>query len=303
MNHNDNFFKFSDTSLLDQERTALMGLALNLGQLPFSLYAAWIANSYALWADFSIVISDTTLVLMSWLTLRALATYDRTRYNYGLGKLESVTAFGVALGQCFSLVVILAGAISSLLRPEPLEGQGFGLVIVAVSFFAYGALGFRALFQWRRQPSPVIESQWKMYFINVGQAVVILIPLGLASIFKQPWTYYLDPLASILLAGFMIYFIISLFRSSFFEVIDRAADSATLATVHQVLERSPQHDETKLHIRSRRAGGRVFIEIIMEFEPNTAMGEVQLFINDTSAAIEAELATAHVYFVLVSRPV
>lgn len=287
----------------DHERTALMGLALNLGQLPFSLYAAWIANSYALWADFSIVISDTTLVLMSWLTLRALATYDRTRYNYGLGKLESVTAFGVALGQCFSLTVIVAGAIGGLLRPEPLEGQGFGLVIVAVSFFAYGALGLRALFQWRRQPTPVIESQWKMYFINVGQAVVILIPLGLALIIKQPWTHYLDPLASFLLAGFMIYFIVSLFRGSFFEVIDRAADSATLATVHQVLERSPQHDETKLHIRSRRAGGRIFIEIIMEFDADTAMGEVQLFIDDTSAAIEAELATAHVYFVLISRAV
>jgi ferrous-iron efflux pump FieF len=284
----------------DQERTALLGLIVNLAQLPFSLYAAWIANSYALWADVSIVVSDTTLVFLSWMTLRALASYDRTRYNYGLSKLESVAAFGVALGQCFSLVIILAGAIGGILQPKPLEGQGFGLIVVAVSFFAYAALGMRALLQWRRHPTPIIGSQWKMYFINVGQAVVIIVPLGLASISDQPWTYYLDPAASLLLAGFMIYFIVSLFRQSFFDVIDRATDTATLARVHEVLDLHAHHYKKKLQVRTRRAGGRIFIENIIEFEPDTAMRDVQHFIDVSTAQINAEIASAHVHFVSLS---
>ena len=138
----------------EEQRTALMGLLVNIGQFPFSLYAAWVANSLALWADFAIVVSDTTTVLASWLTLRAFATYDRRRYNFGLGKLESLTAFGVAAGQCVSLIIIVAGAIRGLLDPEPLEGQGFGLLVVAASFFVYGYLGLRAFAQWQRNPSP-----------------------------------------------------------------------------------------------------------------------------------------------------
>lgn len=287
----------------EEQRTALMGLLVNVVQFPFSLYAAWVANSLALWADFAIVVSDTTTVLASWLTLRAFATYDRRRYNFGLGKLESLTAFGVAAGQCVSLVIIVAGAIRGLLHPEPLEGQGFGLLVVLVSFFVYGYLGLRAFAQWRRNPAPVIESQWRLYFINVAQAVVIVVPLGLAWLLPvEDWTFYLDPIASFLLSGFMVYHIVHLVRGSFYDMIDHAADPASLAVVTRVLAEHGDRIQAVHEVRSRRSGPRLFIEVLAEFEPSTQMTDMHAVIEPVSARIEAELVNAHVYFIARRRP-
>ena len=285
-----------------EQRTALMGLLVNLCQFPFSLYAASVANSLALWADFAIVISDTTTVLASWLTLRAFATYDRRRFNFGLGKLESLAALGVAAGQCLSLVVIVGAAIRGLIEPEPLEGQGFGMIVVAASFFGYGYLGLRAFAQWQRDPAPVIESQWRLYFINVGQAVVILVPLGIAWLIPvEAWTFYLDPIASFLLSGFMVYHIVHLVRSSFFDMIDRAADPDALAVVDRVLAARRDRIRAVHEVRSRRSGRRLFIEILAEFEPTISIAEMYVLIDDATTEIEAELGHAHVYFISRSR--
>lgn len=292
----------SETAQAGEQRTALMGLLVNVVQFPFSLYAAWVANSLALWADFAIVISDTTTVLASWLTLRAFASYDRRRYNFGLGKLESMTAFGVAIGQCVSLIIILAGAIRGLIEPEPLEGQGFGLVVVAVSFFVYGYLGLRAFAQWKRDPAPVIESQWRLYFINVGQAVVILVPLGLAWLLPvEDWTFYLDPIASFLLSGFMIYHIVHLVRGSFHDMIDHAVEPAVLIVVDRVLAEHRDEIHGAHEIRSRRSGRRLFIEVLAEFEPNARMGDVHTSIERITTRLESEFDNAHVYFIARRR--
>ncbi|MBL8701489.1 MAG: cation diffusion facilitator family transporter [Alphaproteobacteria bacterium] len=292
----------SETAQAGEQRTALMGLLVNVCQFPFSLYAAWVANSLALWADFAIVVSDTTTVLAAWLTLRAFATYDRRRYNFGLGKLESLTAFGVAAGQCVSLTIIVFGAIRGLLEPEPLEGQGFGLIVVAASFFVYGYLFLRAFAQWRRDPAPVIESQWRLYLINVGQAVVIIVPLGLAWLLPvESWTFYLDPVASFLLSGFMIYHIVHLVRGSFYDIIDRAAEPAALALVERRLAEHGAHVHAVHEVRSRRSGRRVFIEVLAEFAPDVPMGAVQATIDEVSARLEAELDNAHVYFIARRR--
>lgn len=292
----------SEDTHASEQRTALMGLLVNLVQFPFSLYAAWIANSLALWADFAIVISDTTTVLASWLTLRAFATYDRRRYNFGLGKLESLTAFGVAAGQCVSLIIIVFGAVRGLVEPEPLAGQGFGLLVVAASFFVYGYLFLRALAQWRRNPAPVIESQWRLYLINVGQAVVIVVPLGLAWLLPvEAWTFYLDPIASFLLSGFMVYHIVHLFRGSFYDIIDHAADPAALALVERRIAEHRAHVVAVHEVRSRRSGRRVFIEVLAEFDPDASVGAVQVTIDSVTTRLEAELGNAHVYFIAHRR--
>lgn len=286
----------------EEQRTALMGLWVNLVQLPFSLYAAWAANSLALWADFAIVISDTATVLASWLTLRAFATYDRRRYNFGLGKLESMTAFAVATGQCVSLAIILGGAIRGVLAPEPLEGQGFGLLVVATSFFVYGALFLRALAQWRRNPSPVIESQWRLYLINVGQAVVIVVPLGLAWLLPiEGWTFYLDPVASFLLSGFMVHHIVQLGRASFHDIIDHAAADETVAVVRRLLDADREATGPVHEIRTRRSGHRVLIDVFAEFDPEIRVAELHARLERLGARIEGELGNAHVHFIAHRR--
>lgn len=122
----------------------------------------------------------------------------------------------------------------------------------------------------------MIESQWRLYVINVGQAVVILMPLGLAWMLPvESWTVHLDPIASFLLSGFMIDHIVHFGRARFPTSSTRPriprrsgssiAGSPSIATgVHAVRE-----------TRSRRSVRRLFIEVVAEFEPDARMGEVQ----------------------------
>jgi divalent metal cation (Fe/Co/Zn/Cd) transporter len=94
--------------------------------------------------------------------------------------------------------------------------------------------------------------------------------------------------ASLLIAASILLAALGVFRTSIFDLLDRSLEEEEQIRILRALARH-YHQYRHLHgIRTRRAGGRTYIEIFLEFEPDLLVGQVQRDV----AALQASLKEA-----------
>ena len=75
------------------------------------------------------------------------------------------------------------------------------------------------------------------------------------------WSVYIDPIASLIIAGTILLAAIGIFTSSFYDLLDRTLEEADqMVILRELTKQFDQYDE--MHgVRSRRADGKEFIEV------------------------------------------
>ncbi len=266
----------------DKQRLIFTTLLLEVGFLVPDVVAAMLARSLTVWADLLRCGIETLAVFFAWLTIRKVdrASND-PHYEYGLGKLESMSTVLIATIFLVAAAYIAVDAWGAFRAPEPLQwaqiAPAFALNIVAVVVDARLWWKHRTLA--RREYSPVMEAEARLYGIKTLADVLVGIVLALAASLQHAWVGYLDPASSLLIAGVMVYSAYGIFSESVRDLLDAALDEGLQL---QVLRCLAMHfdDYREFHgVRSRRAGSKIFIEVFLEFDPDRRMAEVQAVID------------------------
>ena len=257
--------------------------------------AAWVSDSLAILSDLLKESTDFLAVLASYLTILALRRAPGHRFAYGIGKLENLISLLIGLVMVGCSLFLLTMVVSHFHHPVPTSGTIPGLVI----FVVYAAIGFgiwtRNRWILRHQHSPIIESQARLWFSKACFDAFMATALILELLFRgQPWSFYLDPLASLLGVGFMLHAAYAIFSSSVDDLMDAALGETTQL---QILNQLVRHidDYERLHkVRSRRSGSHIFVEVFLEFDPNLHMGEAKARIDHLRHAIAETIPGAEV---------
>jgi divalent metal cation (Fe/Co/Zn/Cd) transporter len=166
------------------------------------------------------------------------------------------------------------------------EGTIPGICIFAL----YTFIGYRIYFRTRRvsqqQPSAIMESQARLWFSKASFDAAMCTALLLAYFFRnQTWSWYLDPLASLVGVLFMLHAAWAMTSSSVNDLLDATIEETTqLRILRQLVVHLDDYD--RLHkVRTRRSGPRIYVEIFLEFDPLLLMGEVQKRIHKLQQSI------------------
>jgi cation diffusion facilitator family transporter len=237
--------------------------------------AAAMSNSLTIMSDLLKESSDFMAVLAAYVTLHLVNRNKDERFAYGIGKLENLVSITISLLMLFSAGFIIYQAIEHLREPVHAEGTLPGIVL----FICYALTGF---YIWlknvrilKQQSSPIIASQVRLWFSKACFDITMASVLILALIFDEfAWSLYLDPLASLVGAGFLIHGAWAITSSSVGDLLDVSLEEATqLVILRELVKHFDDYDA--LHkVRSRRSGSNVFIEIFMSFDPELKMLEV-----------------------------
>ena len=199
--------------------------------------------------------------------------------RHDLTKLELVEDGGLAGGveaDHEDAHILLAEEALEHLR-EPVHAQGTlpGIIL----FICYALTGF---YIWlknvrilKQLSSPIIASQARLWFSKACFDITMASVLITALMFDEyTWSLYLDPLASLVGAGFLIHGAWAITSSSVGDLLDVSLEESTqLVILRELVKHFDDYDA--LHkIRSRRSGSIVFIEIFMCFDPELKMLEV-----------------------------
>jgi len=275
-----------------KERSIFIGLLLGIFGLITGVIAAVIANSLTLESEILKNIGLVTAVFLSYLSIRKVNRGRTEGYNYGYGKLESVSSLIVATVLVISLVIIIAHIVERFQHPVELHAEGVDL---AIAFSAIGLL--TSAWLWRHdyhlvkeEFSPVLESLWRMYRSKTIASMLVIVSLSLSAIFKdQPWVYYVDPAASVIIGLFIVQSIYNISTMSVYDLLDRALEESLQIVILSELAHYFDEYEAIHGIRSRRSGANVYVEIFLEFDGNRKMSEVQKVIDSIKSGLESKI--------------
>lgn len=280
-----------------KERSLLIGFLFAFAALVPTVIAMLLANSMTLQSNALRSSSEALVIFFSWLTVRKATHRMSPEYNYGYGKLENLTSLFVAGVMIVSLVVIFRSAVLRFQNPVPIEGLGMGIgfVFAIIAGNANGWYWFRTRKIARKEPSPIMESQWRLFRARTMANLCVVSSLGLSGILKKfGWSLYIDPVGSVVLSGFLLFSAYSVVSMSVYDLVDKTLEESLQLIV--LRELTTYFDEyLALHgIRSRRSGSNIYIELFLEFEAERKVGEVQEVINAIKQGLEKKIQGSQV---------
>jgi cation diffusion facilitator family transporter len=278
------------------EGAAISGVIAGLVDTVVTVGAMIAASSSVLLADSLKTFLEFLAVLLSWMALRRIRGSQST-FDYGLHKLEDLSSMLVAVLMLGCLAVIVVNATVNLLHPSHIGGAGVWVSVAAQVVYA-----FINTTLWRKnqrlakaQGSPVMQSQARLFFTKAIANVFILGSLlSSMALADYSWSVYIDPIASLAIAGSILIPAAGIFSHSLYDLLDRTLEESDKLTIIGELGQFV-HEFTDLHdIRSRRAGSVVFIDIVLEFDADRRVGEVQDVIAKIRRRIEQAIPSSRV---------
>ena len=260
--------------------------------------ACYFSNSLTLMSDFLKEAADFLAVTASFFTLRAVRKAPSERFAYGIGKLENVISLFMGLLMLACAVFILTQAVRHLQSPPEVVGTLPGIAI----FAAYSVIGFVIAARHYRslqvQRSPIVSSQLKLWLSKASFDALMAIALAVVHFLPQyPWTRWIDPLASMVGAGFLLVAAWFTSFSSVDDLLDSALDEQLQMRILKVLV-DHFDDYQELHtVRTRRSGSRIYIEVHLSFHAELLMKTVLAQLKTIKQGIEAQIPGSEVLVV------
>ncbi len=266
-----------------------------------TLGALLAARSSVLVADFLKTALEACAVLLAWLAIRRITKGSNEQFEYGLGKLENLSSLAVGTTMIVVFLIISTNAVLSIMSPSHIHGIGVWISLVAQ--VVYGAVnGFfclRCRREAKRATSPIMESQAQMFFTkSFGNVFIFVSLVSSMALSDYEWSVYIDPFASLVIAGTILIAAIGVFTSSFSDLLDKTLEETDQIAILRELAKHFERYEELHGIRSRRAGGRVFIEVFLGFDPDKKVKDVQGDVNAMRASIEQAIAGSSVVIAL-----
>ena len=281
----------------------LVSMGLGVLVLVPDAIAVVMANSVMLLSDLLKSVTETFATFLSWLALRRVHRGESFDYNYGQGKLESISSLAVAGSMLVSWLIVTATAVERLRHPSPLGSIWLALLVTGASLAVNLRVWKHNRVLAQQSPSPIIESQWRLYRAKAVANACVLASLALGTAFQgQRWAAYVDPAGALVISGFLLVSAYRVVSDSFHELLDRTLDESLQLII--VAELAARYDDYEaLHgVRSRRSGGNIYIEIFMEFAPDRRMFEVQALIDRIKADLEDRIHGSQVVIAPATRP-
>ena len=288
----------------EKESSVRTGWLLGLIGLFPGVVSVIIGHSTTILADFFKTACETFANFLAWLSLRRVAKGKTGVFQYGYGKLENMSSLIVAGAMAIAFAIVFYGAIDRIRNPAPVGQVWLGFLTTSIAFALNVWLWLKNYRLARKDPSPIMESQWRLFRTKAINNLSTILVLGFSVLLRPySWSLYIDPLGSLIVAGFLLSSAYSVASASVYDLMDRTLEEALQFIILQELAAYFDEYERFHGVRSRKSGGDVYVEIFLEFDGDRKVAEVQRVINEMRASLEQKIQNSHVSIVPTTSPI
>lgn len=283
------------------KKVALIGLFSNVFLTLLKFFAGIIGHSSAMIADATHSLSDLLTDIIVFLGFRVAGKPADSNHQYGHGKIETLLAAICGIFLLFAGIGICAGGIKNLYCyvtgvsiPKP---GSIALVAAIISIFSKEFLYRYTIFRARVLSSPALSAKAWDHRSDAFSSVGTLVGIGGAILLGPGWRV-LDPLAAILVSGFIIKVAFSILAESLNELLEASIDREMKEKILQVINDDPEVRDIHL-MRTRKIGpyfaieGHIMVDRSLSLvEAHDASTRIERSIHDVFG--EETLITLHV---------
>lgn len=271
----------------DIYKVTWLGSAVNLILFLFKLIAGIIGYSSAMVADAIHSLSDFVTDIIVIIFVRISSKPADKIYEYGHGKYETFATLIISLLLLLAGIGIAANGILEIVdwaKGNELEEPRMIALAAALISIALKEWMFRYTIKvGRLHKSPaVIANAWH-HRSDAWSSVGTAIGIGGAILLGTRWRV-LDPLAAVIVSGFIIHAAIGIMKPTIGELLEKALPDTIQSQIKEIVLKDP--GVYSLHnLRTRRIGNRYAIEFHIRMEGSQTLIEA----HNHTIAIEKEL--------------
>ena len=285
-----------------RQKLVFTGLCMDFLILIPETLAVVLSGSATLLSDVIKCANEMLATAFALMIIRRVTLGGKFAYDYGMGKFESLTRILTGGVMLVSLCILLVFTTHRILNPEPFDVDaaliGIPLMIFASLADAYHWQTYRR--HAVREPSPIMEAQWRLRRAKTFSDLLILLALVLSVLLSSTyhWAEYIDPVVSFVIIGFLLLAGYREISSSLPDLFDRTLEEELQILILRELAGSFDKYSDFHGVRSRRSGNRIYIEIFLGFEPDQRAGEIQDFAESLKQSLESRIKGSVVSVVL-----
>lgn len=271
-------------------RVTLAGSAINVFLLVFKFVAGIVGGSAAMIADAVHSLSDflTDIVVLAFVKLSS-RPIDKD-HDFGHGKYETlataiigVALFVVGLLLCYNGIAKVWQSLNGHTLPQP----GVIALVAALLSIALKEWAYRFTAKVGREcDSPAVVANAWHHRSDALSSIGTAVGIGGAILLGNRWAI-LDPLAAIAVSFFIIKTAWQMIVKAVQELLEVSLPDDTENKIVQLVEEEPTVSEVH-HLRTRRIGNRIAIEMHLRMPPDTPL----YIAHDHASNIEQRLRQA-----------
>lgn len=275
----------------------IVGSIVNIVLVIFKFLAGILGHSAAMIADAVHSLSDFVTDIVVLLFIRISGKPADEDHGYGHGKYEtlatvviSLILFGVGVGILVNAVEQIVAFMNGVVPQSP---STIALVAAALSIVVKELLyryTVRAAENLNSQT--VVANAWH-HRSDALSSVGVLIGIGGAMFLGEQWRV-LDPLAALVVSGFIIKVSIDLFKPCIEELLERSLPEDVERQIESIIL-SVDGVTSPHHLRTRRIGNNYAIEVHIRMDGNLTLNEAHRITTTVEQQLKAQFgAGTHV---------
>ena len=271
-------------------RAALASLLVSLLLVGLKAAAYFASGSVALLASLADSALDLFTAGLNMLAIHESLSPADAEHRFGHGKAEPLAGLAQGAFIAASAVFLVVQAAQRLMAPQQIDHSLQALIVMFISIFAAICLILYERHVVAQTGSVAVTADATHYFgdvvCNVGVVVAIVLSTRLG------W-YEADPIIALLVALVLVVSAWSVFRQSFDQLMDRELPDEARSRIVDIVR--SHEDVSALHeLKTRQAGGAVFIQVHLELDPQMSLARAHAISDQVEQAICAAFPRAEV---------
>lgn len=214
-------------------------------------------------------------------------------YHFGYYKYEPLTAAiqnGLIIVVC---IVSIKFAIQDIIHADDMANYSLAAFGIFFELILSLGIAFYLKNMAAKTKSQMIRASGTHWLLDAGLSLGICVGFCIAIIMKDTsWarlTPYVDPVMAMLLASFFIFVPIRGGMHNLFELLDAAPDAHIRDNVKQIIEKFIPAGFKLEHIKIRKAGQKIFINICFTVLEKLSLEQATMAVNDFESNLKANL--------------
>lgn len=271
-------------------RVTLVGSIVNLLLLIFKFVAGIMGRSAAMVADAVHSLSDfvTDIIVIVFVKISGKPEDDNHRYGHGKYETLATAMIGVALfvvgiGLLVNGATKIYKVINGAILPAPSK---IALIAAVVSIVAKELIYRYTVRAGKKLNSQaVIANAWH-HRSDAFSSIGTVIGIGGAIFLGERWRI-LDPIAAVVISGFILKVAIDLIKPCLDELLERSLPADTERKIMDIIESFPEISSPH-HLRTRRIGSHIAIEVHVRLDGKMSLEEAHAVVTMVERRLKDE---------------
>ena len=281
-----------------KQRVAILSVASNATLVCLKLVIGLIIGSVSVISEAIHSAVDLLASVIALFAVRTASKPEDSRHAYGHGKIENISGTIEALLIFLAAGWIIYEAVHKLMKPQPLDQAGFGVIVMTVSAAANFMVS-RALFRVGNETDSIAlkADAWHLrtdVYTSLGVMAGLLLYWAGSFFLPDVNLAWIDPVAAIIVALLIVKAAYGLTKESVRDLLDTRLSREDELLIDRYV--SEHHPKAKSYhkLRTRKSGSQRFFEFHLVVDPGMSVQESHALGDSIVAGVKGRYPDAKV---------